>query len=145
MSSKSCLVYFWLSLKIQMATGSILADFLGSRIDRFTFLISRSRCYLDIYFNSNAFFSLAAGRWSCRASFLSLSLSLGASPVDWLNAPGTQSGEPTILDQVSVPRPVYYIYVQVDSVTITTRPTMSSVYLTFFSLLQIEFYTIVYI
>jgi len=25
-----------------------------------------------------------------------------ASPLDWLNAPGTQSGQPTILDQVSV-------------------------------------------
>jgi hypothetical protein len=107
MSSKSCLVYFCVSLKIQMAIGSILADFLGSQIDRFTFLISRSRCYLYIYFNSNAFFSPAA--WPMIMSgFFSLSLFLGASPVDWLNAPGTQSGQPTILDQVSVPRPVYY-------------------------------------
>lgn len=44
-------------------------------------------------------------RWSCWASSF-------ASPLDWLNAPGTQSGQPTILDQVSVPgytcRRAYY-------------------------------------
>lgn len=130
MSSKSCLVYFCASLKIQMATGSILADFLGSRI---TFLISRSRCYLYIYFNSNAFFSPAAGRWSCRASFLSLSFSARHQLIDWMHRERNRVNRQFSI-RFQFPGQFIIIYVHVDSVTITTRPTMSSVYLTFFFL-----------
>jgi hypothetical protein len=145
MSSKSCLVYFCVSLKIQMATGSILADFLGSRIDRITFLISRSRCYLDIYFNSNAFFfSLLLADDHVGLLF---SLSLIRRVTSWLiECTGNAIGS-TYNSRSGFSSPAsLLLYMYMSTVWLLQLDRQCRLFTWRFSFsLQIEFYTIVYL